>query len=526
MQRLHSALLKSCLGHQNKTQLLLLAASSLNSNLKPLFTKRNHHDERIFSNTITAAIMRTRYFSRSLLSSSSSPTSTPSESKPKTSSDSSEDITMFSLMLSSIKFRGQEDFTATDPLRKYPTLYLVIGLLILGYSYAIISTLLSSDIVLDKLMFEENGELNLQKVAALPLSLYALHKLKEHHLKDIENALSTSNRKYALQLLCQMCIDRSLAKVIFKDSYCFFKVMNIFETDPSLDDDEKEWTVALLKLFSSVEATHPHFLEKFHVWSTLKFKSNEKVQNYYTTILYNLISSKDTRSQLTDEKIEKLLQLSYMLKNSTSDNEKLSHMNTYNCATLIRTSKYDDETIKKHDKIMDKYLKDFEWAKYLSNNMALPFLTFGYAYLRYRFRINKLPSTPDINLNKLALKHSLRSTIAASLLAFSVSGIDYSEYKKGLYGHLEYNYRAKLRSRASRQEVEKVIEHFLGPIFIAWILGKYEFIILPFIIVQLTAGSNPNFIMSHRYRLPDDYVLEQERYIEENTDRSTPYKSN
>lgn len=352
-----------------------------------------------------------------------------------------------------------------------------------------------------------------------------MHKLKEHHLKDIENALSTSNRKYALQLLFQMCLDRSLAKVIFKDSYCFFKVMDILDTDTSLDDNEKEWAVALLKLFSSVEATHPHLLEKFHVWSNLNFKSNEKLQNHYTTILYNLLSNKDTRSQLTEKRIENLLQLSYNLKKSTSDNERLSHMNTYNCATLIRTSKYDDESISKHDKIMDKYLKDFEWARYLSNNMALPFLTFGYAYLRYRLRISKLPPIPDINLNKLALKNSLRSTIVVSLLALSVTGVDYLEYKKGLYGHLEYNYRSKLKSRATRQEVEKVIENFLGPIFIAWIFGKYEFIILPCIILQLTAGSNPNFLMRHRYGLPDDYVKEQEHYIEENTE-STRVKSN
>jgi len=46
--------------------------------------------------------------------------------------------------LSYFKFRGQEQNVEENPLRKYPTLYLVFALLILGYSYAFIATLLSS----------------------------------------------------------------------------------------------------------------------------------------------------------------------------------------------------------------------------------------------------------------------------------------------------------------------------------------------------------------------------------------------
>lgn len=42
-----------------------------------------------------------------------------------------------------LKIRGQEQPNNCDSLRKFPTLYLVVALLVAGYSYSIISSLLS-----------------------------------------------------------------------------------------------------------------------------------------------------------------------------------------------------------------------------------------------------------------------------------------------------------------------------------------------------------------------------------------------
>ena len=326
--------------------------------------------------------------------------------------------------------------------------------------------------------------------------VYALCKLKERYLRYILKDLESSDeekRKCALQLLYQMCLDRSLAKSIHKESICLPLVLQIFK-NPELQPIERDMALGLLRIFSDMESTHSLLVENMPLIlkpSALN-QPNSVLESAYSTISLNLLSHTSTISTLKEKDIENLFQISYQL--SQSKTKKVKVLGQHSCEVLIRLSKNDLDDKKKIDEMnkqMEKYLANYDRSKFFSNNMVIPVLTFVYAFARYKWRANRLTISTNINLNKMALKRAFKSSMVLTAISLMVSSIDYMEYKRGLTDFRNVNYLEKLDSRAKRQEFEKVVQSFIGPLFVAWLLSRAEFIILPYLVAQATASSEP-----------------------------------
>ena len=122
-------------------------------------------------------------------------------------------------------------------------------------------------------------------------------------------------------------------------------------------------------------------------------------------------------------------------------------------------------------------------------------------------------------MNSLATYNSLKTAVVVTALAWSTTSIDFYEYREGLKDHLKcsnedlYN---RLKTRAYRQEIEKVAQNFLFPFFLAWILGKVEFIILPYILLQTSSSSKPHSLFENLIEPPAQFLSEQSHYIQSN----------